>query len=173
MNKSVQLFADKETSGAEFSECRKYRFALWRKWANYLPLVMFIGLNPSTANETEPDPTIKSVTRLSKNLGYGGFYMMNCFPFVSTDPDALHGYDKEVFSQHQFFLNNQKLKEVSALCKDIVFAWGNFDVVKELSRDEELSQMFPDAKALILNKNGSPRHPLYVSANTKLIPFKQ
>jgi hypothetical protein len=168
---STDLF-EKVESGAEFSDCRKYRFALWRIWDNSKPLIMFIGLNPSTANETEPDNTIKSVTRLSKNLGYGGFYMMNCFPFVSTDPDALKDYDKEVFSQHQFFINNQKLKAVAVLCKDIVFAWGNFDVVKDLRRDKELLQMFPEAKALILNKNGSPRHPLYVSANTKLIPYK-
>lgn len=162
-----------EGAGAEFSKCRKYRFALWRIWDKSKPLIMFIGLNPSTANETEPDNTIKSVTRISTTLGYGGFYMMNCFPFVSTDPDALKDYDKEVFSQQQFFLNNQKLKEVGAICKDVVFAWGGFEVVKEFKRDKELMQIFPDAKALILNKDGSPRHPLYISAKQKLIPFNK
>lgn len=59
--------------GADFSNDRKYRYALWRIWDRTKPLVMFIGLNPSTANETENDPTIKSVGRISKNNGYGGF----------------------------------------------------------------------------------------------------
>jgi len=64
-------------SGAEFSECRKYRYALWRIWDKSKPLVMFIGLNPSTANENVDDPTIRSVCRMTKNNGYGGVYMMN------------------------------------------------------------------------------------------------
>lgn len=164
---SMELF--KNNNGASFSECREYRFALWRIWDESKPLVMFIGLNPSTANETEPDQTIKSVTRISKNLGYGGFYMMNCFPYVSTNPNDLIDHDKTVYSQQQFFINNQKLKEVSDKCKDIVFAWGKFKVLQK--RSLELIKMFPHAKALILNKDNSPRHPLYVKSDCQLIPF--
>ena len=69
--------AQEEESGAEFSEDRKYRFCLFRIWDRNLPLVMFIGLNPSTANETDSDPTIRSCGRIAKANGYGGFYMMN------------------------------------------------------------------------------------------------
>jgi hypothetical protein len=158
--------------GAEFSECRNYRYALWRIWDETKPLVMFIGLNPSTANETDNDPTIKSVCRIAKHNGYGGVYMMNCFPLVSTNPEALRDYDKEVFSQQQFFLNNQWLSDVSTRCFDVVFAWGNFKVVSDLKRDAELLKMFPNAKALQVNKNGSPKHPLYCKSETKLIPYK-
>lgn len=160
-----------ESSGAEFSPCRKYRFALWRVWDNQKPLVMFVGLNPSTANETEPDNTIKSVIRISKANGFGGVYMMNCFPLVSTDPDALRGYDKSIFDQQQFILNNRRLKDIAEKCSDIVFAWGAFKVVKELGRDKDMRKMFPTAKALHILKDGSPKHPLYCKSETKFIQY--
>lgn len=157
----MDLFND---FGAHFSQCRRYRFALWRIWDNTKPLIMFIGLNPSTANETEPDPTITRVIGFAKRWGYGGVYMMNCFPFVSTDPDGLnyHGYKD---------FNDQLLKEIGAKCKEIIFAWGNFKIVREVGRDAELIEMFPNAKALIINQNGSPRHPLYVKGETVPIPY--
>ena len=56
-------------------------------------------------------------------------------------------------------------------CKDIVFAWGNFSIVKETGRDIELAKMFPNAKALIKNKDGSPRHTLYVPSTVELVKW--
>lgn len=145
--------------GAHFSQDRKYRYALWRIWDKEKPLVMFIGLNPSTANEDENDPTIRSVERISKFNGYGGFYMMNCFPFVSTDP-------KQLYDCSHSIRNENYLKEVASTCKDVVFAWGNFDVVKKLGVDYILGQWFPNAKALHINKGGTPKHPLYCKTET-------
>ncbi len=48
-------------SGALFSDDRVYRYALWRTWSPSQPSVMFIGLNPSTADESQDDPTIPAV----------------------------------------------------------------------------------------------------------------
>ena len=76
-------------AGAEFSSDRKYRYCLWRIWDRQLPLVMFIGLNPSTANETEPDHTITRVMGFARSWGYGGFYMMNLFGIVSSQPENI------------------------------------------------------------------------------------
>ena len=160
--------------GATFSQSRKYRFALWRIWDRKLPLVMFIGLNPSTANETNSDPTIRSVGRISKANGFGGFYMMNCFPLVSTDPKALKPFylSANSFEQSQYSRNHEMLQSVSLKCHEVVFAWGNFPLVKELGIAEKyLLNMFPNAKALSLNKNGSPKHPLYCKSDTKFIPY--
>jgi len=151
--------------GAEFSDCRKYRYALWRIWDRTKPLVMFIGLNPSTANEQENDPTIKSVGRIAKSNGYGGFYMMNCFPYVSTDPNHLRDFGNTDLNDHWLY-------KVAAMCQDIVFAWGSFSVVSELGRDAELIEMFPNAKALFVNKNGSPKHPLYCKSDTIFLEFR-
>lgn len=151
-------------SGAEFSECRKYRYALWRIWDNNKPFVMFIGLNPSTANENVNDPTIRRVISIAKNLGYGGVYMMNCFAYVSTDPD-------ELVHNGNNLTNNRWLVHVSNKCKDIIFAWGNFKIVKDTARDFDLMTMFPNALALQINKNGSPKHPLYVKSNIQPVEY--
>jgi len=152
--------------GAEFSECRKYRYALWRIWDRTKPLVMVVGLNPSTANEMDADPTIRSVGRIAKNNGYGGFYMMNCFPYVSTNPDDLKDFGNTA-------TNDYWLCKIAGMCECVVFAWGSFAVVKELGRDVEMAGMFPTAKALYVNKNGSPKHPLYCKSDTRLIDFKR
>lgn len=153
--------------GAKFSDCRNYRYALWRIWDKSKPLVMFIGLNPSTANEDENDPTIRSVERISKYNGYGGFYMMNCFPYVSTDPNLLF-LGITPLTQEK---NNRYLLDIGKICTDVVFAWGNF---KEVDNDvvRFLSSLFPNAKTLHVNKNGSPKHPLYCKAESTLQPFK-
>lgn len=127
---------------------------------------MFVGLNPSTANEIETDPTIRSAGRIAKHNGYGGFYMMNCFPYVSTDPNELRDYGNTALNDHYLY-------RIAAKCQDVVFAWGSFKIVVELGRDTELIGMFPNAKALAVNKNSSPKHPLYCSSKTTLIPFRQ
>lgn len=157
-------------AGADFSECGQYRYALWRIWDETKPLVMFIGLNPSTANETENDPTIRSVERIAKANGYGGFYMMNCFPFVSTDPKQMLLCRPKSL---EWNTNELWLWEVAKQCQVIVFAWGNFGVVKELGRDKDLSNLFPNAKALAVNKNGSPKHPLYCKSDTRFVEYKR
>lgn len=150
--------------GALFSNNRKYRYSLWRIWDKEKPLAMFIGLNPSKADETENNPTIRSVERIAKANGYGGFYMMNCWAYISTDPEKL--------MDHKFNLKNDlMLITISVKCKDVVFAWGSFKIVKETGRDKELIRMFPNAKALGINKNGSPKHPLYCKSDTKLMQF--
>jgi hypothetical protein len=150
--------------GADFSECRNYRYRLWRIWDTALPKVMFIGLNPSKAGEFNDDPTIRRVVRIAKNLGYGGVYMMNCFAYISTDPKLLkiNPMSKE--------WNDNMLTIIASRCQDVIFAWGNFDIVKSTGRDLELIEMFPNAKALHINKNGSPKHPLYVRGD--VIPVK-
>jgi hypothetical protein len=76
-------------SGAEFSECQQYRYTLWRTWDSQADRVMFIGLNPSTADETEDDPTIRRCIRFAKDWGYGGILMMNAYAYRSTAPRGL------------------------------------------------------------------------------------
>jgi hypothetical protein len=148
--------------GADFSNDRKYRYSLWRIWDKTKPLVMFVGLNPSTANETDNDPTIRSVGRIAKANGYGGFYMMNCWAYISTDPEKLREHR---FNELICEWNDNMLTVIKAKCKDVVFAWGSFAIVRETGRDKELAEMFPNAKALFINKNGSPKHPLYCKSD--------
>lgn len=153
-------------SGALFSPCRKYRYKLWRIWDETLPLLMVIGLNPSTADEQTDDHTVSNVGKIAKSNGYGGFYMMNSFPFVSTDP-------KQLTDLTHNDINDQALLEVKSLCKDVLFAWGSFKVMKETSRDKQLISMFPNSKVLKINKDGSPKHPLYCSSTSPLLYYNK
>jgi len=151
-----------ENNGAEFSEDRKYRYALHRIWDANLPLVAFVGLNPSTANETSDDPTIRRVKAFAKGWGYGGFYMLNLFAFVTPYPDELKKCENPIGD------NDEWLQKVGGKCERIIFAYGNFDV---FGRDKEVAKMFTDVYCLGRNKNGSPKHPLYLSGSTQMEKF--
>jgi hypothetical protein len=148
---------------ALFSDCRKYRYWLLREWDTDKPKIMFIGLNPSTANETDDDPTIRRVIGFAKDWGYGGVYMMNLFAICSSDPSILKSCEDPIGK------NDYWLYTIRKECKRVLFAWGNFKEAVE--RSSFVSSKFTGAICLGFNKNGTPKHPLYVSANTLPINF--
>jgi len=150
-------------NGAVFSDCKKYRYALWRIWDESKSSVMFIGLNPSTADENNDDPTIRRVKKFAYDWGFGGVFMTNLFGYISANPDELKKCNDPVGE------NDHWLKSVAHVCGIIVCAWGAFDV---FSRDKEVLKSFPMVYCLGVNRNGSPKHPLYLKANTKLIIYK-
>lgn len=154
--------------GAEFSPDRKYRYALWRVWDASLPSLMVIGLNPSKANESKDDPTIKKVKKIAANNGFGRVFMLNLFPLVSTDPGALL---KERFQD--LAVNYLYLHHFSNLANQIVFAWGNFKEAKLISFQIMNLKRFQAALCIHQNKDGSPKHPLYCSDNSQLILFNR
>lgn len=164
MNTQLNLFpVSTEKTGAIFSDCHKYRFVLWRVWDNSLPKLMFIGLNPSTANEIKPDATITRLIGLVKHFRYGGFYMLNLFTFISAHPLDLLTCENPTFQANEF------LNLYAEKSEKIVFAWGNFKQAKE--RSKEVINMFPGAYCLIKNMDGSPRHPLYIKSDVELIKY--
>lgn len=151
--------------GAEFSKCGTYRYALWRIWDIKLPMGMLIGLNPSTANKKMNDPTITrlgSKNGLMRANGFGGMFMTNLFAQVTPYPEMLEVTEKGVS------VNDEWLQEVNLHCETVIFCWGNFKVK---GRDLEMKEMFPSAMCFGKNRNGSPKHPLYLKADTKLVNF--
>ncbi|HRK26126.1 MAG TPA: DUF1643 domain-containing protein [Chitinophagales bacterium] len=139
-------------AGAEFSECGKYRYKLWRIWDDGLPLAMCIGLNPSTANAVKTDPTITTLTKMLKLLGYGGFYMMNLFAWISSKPIDL------LICKNPIGENDVKLKEVAEICNDVIVCWGNFEQAEE--RVKQVLPNYPNAKCFGKTQRGRPFHPL-------------
>ena len=162
MNKT--LFDIQIDSGALFSDCRKYRYALWRIWDKSKPLVMFIGLNPSTANEATNDPTIESVERISRYNGYGGFYMMNLFGIISSDPKILKSVEDPIGD------NMKHHDAVYSKCKSVVFAWGAFKEAEDISRQFE--EKYPNALCIGQNKNRSPKHPLFQPEKSAFVAYQ-
>jgi hypothetical protein len=152
-------------NGAAFSECRNYRYALWRIWNEDNGIVMFIGLNPSTANERENDPTIRRVMSFAYNWGYGGVIMANLFGWITPYPYQLKMCDNPTGDTDKW------LWTLSEKSKRIVFAWGKFKEAEK--RASEIIQQYPYAFALKINKDGSPRHPLYVPGTVIPVIYKQ
>ena len=124
---------------------------------------MIIGLNPSTANENTDDPTIRRLKSIMRYNGFGGFYMLNLFTYITAYSSELIKYEnRSVFADGY-------LRKYSDKCEKIIFAWGNFKEAEE--RGREVMNMF-DGYVFGLNKNGSPKHPLYLKTETKLIEYK-
>lgn len=126
-------------------------------------MVCFIGLNPSTANEHEPDPTITRVIDFAKRWGYGGVYMLNLFGIVSSKPEVLRTCGDAVGD------NDRWLDEYVNKCERVVFAWGNFKEARE--RAKVIMERYQNAYCLKKNKNGTPIHPLYVKGDTVPVLF--
>jgi hypothetical protein len=150
---------------AKFSECGKYRYQLMRRWRDDWPMAMCIGLNPSTANDFHDDPTIRRLTTILMGKGYGGFYMCNLFALISPYPEDLTSCPDPVKD------NDQWLKETSLKVKDVIFCWGNFKVADY--RVKVIKKMFPNTAfsypcCFGRNKNGSPKHPLYLKSDVKI-----
>lgn len=157
-----------EIKGAEFSRDGLCRFSLWRIWDESKPFVMFVGLNPSTANADRDDATIRRVRSIAKNIGYGGVYMCNCFSYISTNPKMLQGETLDAI-----MMNGQIISRIAEKCKDVIFAWGNFDIVRDRGVDKLLAERFPNALALHINKNGSPKHPLYCKTDIQPVLYRK
>lgn len=151
--------------GANFSIGGDHRYSLWRIWNNSKPKVIFIGLNPSTANESVDDPTIRKVKKFANDWGYGGVHMMNLFTQVTPYPNELRLHDDDQIIQNR---NRVIALAEQENIKLIVFAWGNFKEATEQGR------YFADCLngyCLGQNKNGSPKHPLYIHSKTQPIKF--
>jgi hypothetical protein len=71
------------------SPCRTYRYSLFRVWNPKFPSVMFVGLNPSTADEQEDDPTVRRCVGFARKWNFGGLILVNLFAYRSTDPAGL------------------------------------------------------------------------------------
>ncbi|WP_019025685.1 DUF1643 domain-containing protein [Colwellia piezophila] len=145
---------------AKLSECRKYRYALWRIWDETKPCVTIIGLNPSTADEVENDPTITRCINFAKSWGYGGVCMANLFAFRSTLPPDMKASSDPIGKENDDWL--LKLANDSAL---VVAAWGNDGAY--LGRSEQVKNLIPDLHFLKMNKSGEPAHPLYLKGDLK------
>ena len=118
---------------------------------------MFIGLNPSTADETEDDPTILRCINFAKSWGYGGLCMANLFAYRATQPEDMKKASDPIGDK-----NNETLILLAQKAGVIIGAWGNDGVF--LNRSEEIRSLIPEINVLKVNKSGEPAHPLYLKS---------
>lgn len=128
MNDRVQAerFAQALTmdKGALFSDCRRYRYLLWRTWDVDKGGVLFIMLNPSTADETVNDPTIERCYRRAMQWGYGGIVVANIFALRSTDPQMLYSENLPIQEANRPFHNDTIIRSTAKGARLVVCGWG-------------------------------------------------
>lgn len=158
----MMLMSDR---GAQISECGKYRYALHRIWDRGKPLVAYIGLNPSTADAMQDDPTIRRCINFARGFGFGGLCMLNLFAYRATDPsELLHAHDPVGPENDEYLVTIPKVAAVSVVC------WGTHGAL--MDRDLQVTEnVGADLMCFGTTKEGFPRHPLYLPKNTTLRPF--
>ncbi|WP_425099898.1 DUF1643 domain-containing protein [Tropicibacter sp. S64] len=152
-----QAEAEGVRSMALYSPCETYRYGLARVWDAALPGVLFVMLNPSTADEHRNDPTIERCQRRAQAMGCGAVRIANLFAFRATRPEDLRRAADPVGPQ-----NEGLLRAWSGAAALTVAAWGvHGTFLGQAARIAPLLQ--GDVRHLGLTKGGHPRHPLYVS----------
>ena len=149
---------------AEFSKCKNYRYSLGRQWDSFLPRVLFVGLNPSRADENSDDPTIRRCINFAKAWGYGGLCIVNLFAFCTHDPKELFKAKNPIGPK-----NDSMIKKRIANFEKVILIWGNHGSF--LKRNESILKLIKKPFCLKINKKGAPAHPLYLKGTLKPIPY--
>ena len=160
--------------GALLSRDRRYRYLLWRFWgvSTLLRLVAFIGLNPSTADENEDDPTIRRCIGFAKAWGYEGILMVNLWGFRATEPKDLMleaAFGKDIRGP----ANYDWVRWACRRAELVVASWGadgSWDEGAEYCV-KKIRPILNDRQTPLFclgeTKAGQPRHPLYLKKTTK------
>lgn len=140
-----------------------YRYLLWRQLSEHGGrLILFIMLNPSTADEVSDDATIRRCLGFSRRWGFNGMLVCNLFAYRATNPRELCDVDEPVGH-----LNDDWTCAAAAISDVVVGAWGAANFARRRAC-EVVSQLSAPIHVLGLTKSGAPRHPLYVPATTQL-----
>lgn len=146
----------------------KYRYWLTRVWDEELPRIMWVMLNPSIADSSQDDRTVKRCMGFAKGLGYGSIEIVNLFAYIATNPEEIkyiikHNKGIEVNGEVSVIgLENDKYITSAAERSDlIILGWGNN--ASGYRRPKDVIQLLSDKelKCLEINKSGEPKHPLF------------
>ena len=146
---------------AKFSNDKKHRYKLSRHWDLNKPQILYIMLNPSIGNESIDDPTIRRLLSFTKKFDYGGFFVGNLFTYITPNPKTL---------DTSIGLTNKNLNVLTNLVSkadEVVYAWGN-----SIEEPNELKKLISNPMCFGKNLNGTPKHPLYLPSNSKIIKFR-
>lgn len=150
-----------------FGPKQMYRLRLRRIWGNG-PILMFLMLNPSTADEAVNDPTVARCENRAKLLGYSGLTVCNLFAFRATDPEDMKAAADPVGPG-----NDQAILSEADLAGKIICGWGVHGGYR--GRSAEVVSMLRAAGhslfCLGMTSSGEPGHPLYLPYSMEPRPF--
>ncbi len=178
----VRIRLDDSVVGKAFfhgpSDC--YRTWLTRVWGRrpsqheFLPahFVLWIGLNPSTADASFNDPTIWREMDFSMSWDHDAMVKCNIADYRATKPEMLLADGVVPRSR----INIPMIRDIAKHADRIVCAWGAPHrrlVPLAIDVEQALRDDGHELWCLGLTKGGGPRHPLYVPATTPLIKFRE
>ena len=146
---------------ATLSNDKKHRYKLSRHWDLNKPQILYIMLNPSIGNESIDDPTIRRLLSFTRKFDCGGFFVGNLFTYITPNPKTL---------DTSIGLTNKNLNVLTNLVSkadEVVYAWGN-----SIEEPNELKKFISNPMCFGKNLNGTPKHPLYLPSNSKIIKFR-
>lgn len=154
---------------AELSDCGTYRYRLTRGKDKLMPVVM---LNPSTADAHIDDPTIRKLMAIAGSNGHLGLDVINLYGLRTPYPEELklhsdpYGPDNQYW-QHLFC---RRYKD------DVILAWGNNAPKEAVDSFMRVLGHYVNLETTLVscfaqNKNGSPKHPLYLKNDQRIWPY--
>lgn len=177
MNQAFLFDADPEPIASvpgypcAFSPDRVYRYCLWRLWRNIAAprYILWIMLNPSTADEDDLDPTLRRCIDFSKQWDFDGMCIANLFAFRATLPEDMKATDDPVGDE-----NDAWLAKLAGEAGIVIAAWGNDGAYQRRAEAVRvlLASMGAKLHYLKLNADGSPMHPLYAKGSLVPKPWK-
>ena len=131
--------------------------------------LVFVMLNPSTADAVNDDPTVRRCMAFGREWGYRELTVVNLFALRATKPDDLRRHGEEAIGER----NDEVLRWMRQhpATSTVVAAWGNQGA--HLSRDAAAMAIIGSAMALGVTKRGCPKHPLYVRQSTQPVPYER
>jgi hypothetical protein len=155
-----------------------YRYSLDRRWSSSGALIAWIMLNPSTADASTDDATIRRIVNFSQRWSFGRLRVVNLYAYRSTDPDALLQTQDPVGPD-----NDAEIEHACALADRIVCAWGSHPstqllfgsgcrIIRESAVRAIIARSGKPCGVLGLTKSGAPRHPLRLAASTPWSPWR-
>jgi hypothetical protein len=163
----TRLSAAVYDSGAVLDRSGTYRYTLWRCWDASGPRAGFILLNPSAADATRDDPTLRRCMAFAHAWGFGGVQVVNLFAFRTPNPDHLRTAADPIGPE-----NDRYVLEASRRCALLVAGWGMCATADQRAKDVLSLLAEQEIYCLGYTKSGSPRHPLYMRGNVCPLPFR-
>jgi hypothetical protein len=166
---------------AVFSGCGRYRWWLERIWRPSGRRLLFIGLNPSRADDRRDDPTLRRLMAFASAWGYGGLEVLNLFAMVSPSPAALSFAADPVGDRNQTWIRRRLRALDHAGCRLkpgapaalIWLGWGNGG--RRQGQDQRVLELLAERSNCLVclgrTTSGAPRHPLYLPSASLLQPF--
>jgi len=150
---------------AIFSEDQQYRYTLRRDASpTGTGTLLFLMLNPSTADEVANDPTVTRCIRYARDWGFKRLFVANIFALRSTDPAKLLLHPEPIGLD-----NDRWIRTLAGAADQVVGAWGAHAAVVE--REPQILELLrgtvDEIYCLEKSAAGHPRHPLYMPASLK------